>query len=74
MSEVEFMAYCIEEYKAAQHLNGKVVMDLFGKYNVLQYIDDHYGALHTTGGAHIVEDINRFIDARRKNGDAYAEQ
>ncbi|MDR1731622.1 MAG: DUF3791 domain-containing protein [Synergistaceae bacterium] len=68
MSEIDFMAYCIEEYKAAKHLNGRDVMDLFGKYDVLRYIDDHYGALHTTGSAYIVEDINRFIDARRESG------
>jgi len=65
---IEFMAYCIEEYKATEHLNGRTVIDLFGKYDVLPYIGSHYDALHTTGGAYIVEDINRFMNARRKNG------
>jgi hypothetical protein len=66
MSDVEFTAYCIEEYKAAKHLNGKAVIDLFDQYGVLRYINDHYGALHTTGGTYIVGDISRFIDARKK--------
>ena len=70
MSDIEFMAYCLEEYKAVEHLNGKAVIDLFARYNVLQYINDHYGALHTTGGAYIVNDINRFIHARRNSGEA----
>jgi hypothetical protein len=66
MSDVEFMAYCIEEYKAAKQMNGKAVIDLFNQYGVLQYISDHYGALYTTGGEYIVEDISRFIDAWKK--------
>ena len=67
MSErMEFMAYCIEEYKAAERLNGKAVIGLFGKYGVLEYIGNHYDALHTTGGPYIVKDINRFINNRKE--------
>ena len=66
MSErMEFMAYCVEEYKAVERLNGKAVIDLFGKYDVLEYIGNCYGALHTTGGPYIVEDINTFINSRK---------
>ena len=66
MSErMEFMAYCIEEYKAAEHLSGKTVIDLFDKYGVLGYIADYFDALHTTGGEYIIKDINGFIDNRK---------
>jgi hypothetical protein len=65
----DFMAYCLEEYKAAEQLNGKTVIDLFRKYNILKYVGDNYGALHTTGASYIVADINKFIDARRQNGE-----
>ena len=67
MSDVEFMAYCIEEYKAVKRLNGRAVIDLFNQYDVLQYISDHYDALHTTGGTYIVRDISRFINARKES-------
>jgi hypothetical protein len=32
---VDFMAYCLEEFKAAEHLSGKIVIELFCKYNIL---------------------------------------
>jgi hypothetical protein len=57
-----FIAYCIEEYKTAEHLNGKAVITLFSKYNVFEYITSCYDVLHTTGGAYIAGDIKRFIE------------
>ena len=65
----DFLAYCIEEYKAAEHLNGKTVIELFRQYDILQYISDNYGALHTTGAQYIVEDINKCIAARRNHNE-----
>ncbi len=62
--EGEFMIYCIEEYKNAKSLSGRDVMKLFEKFKVLDYIMACYGALHTTGGKYIVEDIDLFIGAR----------
>lgn len=38
-----------EEYKSAKGMNGKSVIDLFNRYRVIDYIDDYYKALHTTG-------------------------
>jgi hypothetical protein len=62
----EFVAYCIEEYKAANNLNGKEVITLFKKYNIMDYILSCYGALHTIGGLAIVEDIHSLIDGIRR--------
>jgi hypothetical protein len=33
----EFIAYCIEEYKAANSMTGREVIDLFKKYNVIDW-------------------------------------
>jgi hypothetical protein len=60
-----FIAYCIEEYKAAEHLSGKAVIALFSKYSVFEYIMSCYDALHTTGGPYIAGDIKRFIENRQ---------
>ena len=60
-----FLVYCIEEYKSAEKLSGRVVIDLFNRYNVIDYIRAHYDALHTTGRQYILEDIRLFIEARR---------
>ena len=63
----EFIAYCIEEYKAANNMAGKEVMALFKRYDIIDYITSCYGALHTMGGLAIVEDINSLISNMKDN-------
>ncbi len=63
--KTDFIVYCIEEYKSAERLSGKAVIDLFNQYRVIDYIRAYYDALHTTGRQYIVEDINLYINARQ---------
>jgi len=63
--KINFIVYCIEEYKTAENLTGKAVIDLFNRYRVIDYIRAYYGALHTTGRQYIVDDINLYIKARQ---------
>ena len=65
----EFIAYCLEEYKAAKGMTGKEVITLFKKYNIIDYIVSCYGALHTMGGLAITEDIQTLIENMEKNHD-----
>ena len=58
----EFIAYCLEEYKAAKGMTGKKVITLFKKYNIIDYIVSCYGALHTMGGLAIAEEIHSLIE------------
>ena len=58
----EFIAYCLEEYKAAHNMTGREVIMLFKKYNIIDYIVKCYGALHTMGGLAIAEDIHSLIE------------
>ena len=60
-NNAEFIAYCLEEYKAANDMTGKEVITLFKKYNIIDYIVSCYGALHTMGGLAIAEDIKSLI-------------
>jgi len=62
----EFIAYCLEEYKAAKSMTGKEVIALFKKYNIIDYIISCYGVLHTMGGLAITEDIQSLIESMRK--------
>ena len=63
---VEFIAYCLEEYKVAKGMTGKEVMALFKKHNIIDYIVTCYGALHTMGGLAIAEDIDSLIEDIKK--------
>ena len=57
----DFIAYCMEEYKATKGITGKEVIALFKKHNIINYIVTCYGALHTMGGLAIAEDIDSLI-------------
>ena len=63
--KIPFIVYCIEEYKTTEKLSGKGVIELFNRYNVIDYIRSFYEALHTTGRQYIVNDINLYIKARQ---------
>jgi len=63
--KTNFIVYCLEEYKSAESLSGKAVIELFNSYRVIDYIITHYEALHTTGRQYIVADINQYINARQ---------
>jgi len=63
----DFIAYCIEEYKAAKGITGKEAITLFKKYDIIDYIVTCYGALHTMGGLAITEDIDSLIEGIKKN-------
>jgi hypothetical protein len=57
----------MEEYKAAKGINGKEVITLFKKHNIIDYIVTCYGALHTMGGLAIAEDIDSIIESGKKS-------
>lgn len=62
--ELPFAVYCIEEYKSRKNMTGKAVIELFRKYNVLDYVYTYYESLHTTGAAYTVEDIDQYIQTQ----------
>lgn len=64
--KTNFIVYCIEEYKNARGMNGKSVIELFNRYEVIDYIRKYYEALHTTGRQYIVDDISSYIETRQK--------
>ena len=62
---INFIVDCIEEYKNSKEMDGKTVIELFNKYRVIDYIRNHYEALHTTGRNYIVDDITMYIESRQ---------
>ena len=64
---LEFKAFCFEAYRADKKLTGRETMSLFKRYGVLDYLGACFDVLHTAGRAYIVEDIDVFIDARKKS-------
>lgn len=61
-----FVAFCIEEYKAAKGMTGKQVIDLFGRYGVTEYLSQCFEPLHTQGRQWLMDEIDEFIRIRKE--------
>lgn len=61
-----FVAFCIEEYRAAKGMTGKQTIDLFAKYGVTDYLCKCFEPLHTQGRQWLMDEIDEFIDIREK--------
>lgn len=61
-----FISFCIEQYKNAKGLTGEQAMKVLGKYGVLEYLEEHFEVLHTQSYQWLLEDIDEFINIRRK--------
>lgn len=61
-----FLSFCIEQYKEAKHLHGSEVAKIFHQYSVLEYLEQHFETLHSQSRQWIIEDIDEFINLRKK--------
>lgn len=64
---LEFKVFCFEAYRAEKKLTGYETMELFKKYGVLQYLEECYDVLHTTGRDYLVEDIDLLLKHARQH-------
>ena len=62
-NEGNFLTYCIEQYKYDKNMSGRQVMDLFSRYNVLEYIFSNCDPLHENKAKYVTEDLDIYIDA-----------
>jgi hypothetical protein len=65
--KIDFIVYCIEEYKENENLTGKEVIELFIRYDIISYIKSAYDALHVMGGLAISDDIKSLVAGARRN-------
>lgn len=61
-----FISFCIEEYGAAKGMRGEQVLDLFSQYGVTDYLSKCYEPLHTQSRQWLIDEIDEFIDIRKK--------
>ena len=62
----EFYAFCLENYATRKRMSGMQAWVLFKETGADEYIIDNYDLLHTQGMDYILDDIQRFINRRRK--------
>lgn len=61
-----FLSFCIEQYKNAKDKDGADVMKDFSNYGVLDYLSENFDVLHTQSYQWLIEDIEEFIDIRKR--------
>ena len=66
LAKLEFVAFCIEQYKKAANMSGREVEQLFSQRGVITFLIDNYEVLHTQSAQWIMEDIDEFINKRKQ--------
>ena len=62
----EFYTYCLENYAIRQQISGMRAWVLFKESSADEYVIDNYDLLHTQGMDYVLDDIQRFINRRKK--------
>lgn len=57
-----FVAFCIEQYKAAKGMNGNAVAQLFFEKGVASYLADNFDVLHTQSRQWLMEEIDEYLN------------
>ena len=60
-SKIEFVSFCIEQYKKANKLNGAEAEQLFLQRGVIDFLLEHYEVLHTQGEQAILSEIDEYL-------------
>lgn len=64
--EFEFYTYCLEKYALAKGLTGLQALALFKRYKADDFLVNHYDLLHTQGTGYVIDEIDRFIQRRKR--------
>ena len=62
----EFYTYCLENYAIRKQISGISAWVLFKESSADDYVIDNYDLLHTQGLEYILDDVQRYINTRKK--------
>ena len=62
----EFYTYCLENYAIRKGISGMRAWVVFKESGADDYVLDNYDLLHTQGMEYVLDDIQRFINRRKK--------
>ncbi len=61
IAKLEFVSFCIEQYKKATNQSGKDVEQMFEKHGVISFLFEHYEILHTQSAQSIQIEIEEYL-------------
>ena len=70
LKHIDFVIYCLEEFRSAKKLTGRQVIAVFDKYRVYDFIENSYDALHTFSGDEIAWNISRYMQHYRRHNES----
>ncbi|MBR6962979.1 MAG: DUF3791 domain-containing protein [Prevotella sp.] len=62
----EFYTYCLENYAISIHISGLRAWTVFKESGADEYVIENYDLLHTQGLEYLLDDIQRFINRRKR--------
>lgn len=62
----EFYVYTLEKYAISKRMGGLQALALFKEYEADEFLLKHYDLLHTQGTGYVIDEVQRFIDRRKK--------
>ena len=64
--EFEFFIYMLEKYALSNGMGGLQALALFKEYDADEFLLNNYDLLHTQGTGYVIDEIDRFIQRRRR--------
>ena len=61
-----FYTYCLENYAVRKQISGMRAWVVFKESSAGEYVIDNYDLLHTQGLEYVLDDIQRFINRRKR--------
>lgn len=61
-----FLSFCIEQWKTKRGVSGAEASRELAQYGVLDYLAEHFEALHTQSRQWLIEEIEEFIRLRKE--------
>lgn len=62
----EFYVYTLEKYAISKRISGLQALALFKEFDADEFLLNHYDLLHTQGTGYVIDEVQRFIDRRKK--------
>lgn len=62
----EFYVYTLEKFALSKGMSGLQALALFTEYEADKFLVEHYDLLHTQGTGYVLDEVQRFLDRRKK--------
>ena len=65
-SELQFLIFCIEQYRLYHNLTSASVLSMFIRYGVDKFLRDNFEVLHSQSEEYILNEISHYIKNKKR--------